>query len=580
MNSLLKLFSGFLLLSAMSSFSQSSDSLKFESHYQQALKEYRTSKYQNAINGWRRASQFSKKEYDRARCLTNIGACYKLLGKYDSAFHSYSQAKDILVRIDSTKLLGRLNNNLGTLCLNTGAYQKAQEHLLQALELKKQSNDVKGIGSTLLNLGEVQLRLENWQRAKEYYLESLEVREAIPDTFGIASCHINLGILQKKQGEFKNAQAHYDTVLNLCKAGFGNHKKVLLTAFENIGSLNLEQEESEKAFLAYNSAFEIAQELNSPQDISHCKNQMALLELNNGNIDKARELALEAYNIAKRINSSGGIRDFSHTLSEIHQAQNNAEQGLKWLKIHRQFKDSVLTLDKIRQIQGLEYEHQTSILKKDNQLKNEQLKGEKERARNANWRAFFLGVFVLLLAGFLFFVNRTKKQLSQKNKLIHQYQKRFVEPLERSIKVKTLDEEETKVEELLLKNIVFMERGGTGKQSFALIGKIREKIGKNSFLVYASSGRKYVKKISTTNSLDTFLKDSSFSRVNTGLIINLHFIQENSEKQLEASFKSWNRENRRFENIEVILPLAKTGKFKLQFLSDFKDFKNKQPFFS
>lgn len=396
---------------------QQNDSISYKNHYKIAINYYKSSEYNKAIDEWNTAIKCTNSKYDKSKCLINAGVCYKLLSKYDSAFYCYSKARDVAIAIDSVKLLGKINNNLGVLSLRTGAYNKAQEHLLLALKYKKEENNIKAIGSTLLNLGEVQLRLNNWDKAEDYYLQSLQLREQVADTFGITSCCINLGIVNKRRGHYIKAKRYYDDALKYCDASTRNMDDIRLIVYENMGELSTKKGNFEKAIFLYNIALELANKINSLFDIAHCKNEIALVKLEQGLPHAALKLSKESFLIAENANIFEKKESYSYTISKAYEKLGNYKKAIKWSRKHEIYKDSILTIDKIREVQGMEYEYQTQqketkILKLSNQ--NNEQKAQLAQSRLINISGASV---LLLLSGLgLFFWHKKKQQ--QKLKLL------------------------------------------------------------------------------------------------------------------------------------------------------------------
>ncbi len=396
------------------SFGQEYEPEEFERYYSQAIKDYRASRYNDAIKGWSQAIKVCNSEYERSKSFINIGVCYKLISKYDSAFYFYEKAESILIKLDSTKLLGNVYNNLGTLCLSSGAYKKAQDHLLKALKYKRKEKNFKKIGSTLLNLGELQFKLNNSDAAKDYYLQSLKVRISGADSLGIASCYINLGILEKNMEHFDDAMNYYNKVVQLCQSGFDNDNSMLVIAYENIGELYAVENNLEKAMSYFVLALEKSQNIESQFDIAYCKNEIALIKLQEGDLLSSLDLALDAFNIAKDADILEGKMNYSNSLSMIFENQYDFENAIKWARMHEEYKDSLLNKDKITEIQGLEYEYQTQQKEAEIQkLTIANQKKELETQQQYQYIQWGLAGFVLLLGGSLFVSYRNQKRQKQ-----------------------------------------------------------------------------------------------------------------------------------------------------------------------
>ncbi len=384
----------------------------FELHYKKAIDNYRYSQYKEAIKEWQKAYDVTSSKYNKAKCLMNIAIGFKKIDLYDSAFVYNEKAGIILKDIDSLRLLGNLENNLGTLYLKTGAYHKAITHLLTALDIKKRTKNLKGAGSTLLNLGEVELRLDNLDKAQKYYLESLKIREQIKDTAGIASCYIDLGILEKRKANYDKAYKYYQNVLDLCQNNFRQSDRYKLIALENTGELKVVQGEPDMALPYFTEALSIANNINSLYDVSYCENEIAKIKLENNQLNAALKLAQNSYNTAKKINNLENLEQSTLLLSQIYERLGPSKKALNLLKEYQIYKDSLFDVSKVKQIQELESKYQTQqkeaqILK----LSNENIKKEAALAKTRFIMYAVGGTSVFLLGlGFLFWQRRRQQQ--------------------------------------------------------------------------------------------------------------------------------------------------------------------------
>lgn len=550
------------------------DSIAFEKEYSKALSHYRSSEYDSAVICWLKSENYAERRnitYDRAKCFSNIGTCYKLQAKYDSAFMYFDKGIKLIEPLDSLKLLGQLNNNIGTACLETGTFENAQKHFIKALNYKKKANDEKGMGSTLLNLGEVQLRLKNYSSARAYYNQSLKIRKAYQDTFGIASCYLNLGILHKNAEEFQESKSYYDQILKLCEEEFGRSQIIKLVTLENFGSLYFAQGDLDTALKFYNMGEVLAKKLDSPSDIAFCNHEKALLHLENKEPLKAKPLVEHAYSIAKEQGYLEGEVLYSKTVSLVYNALNKYQEAFDWMELHIKLNDSILNIEKINHINSLEYQYQSTLLKKENeiqtqQIKTEQIEKEKEKMKTSRviWIATLLGTLLLIVIFFMLRLKNRKNQIKKKNIKLNDeidqrkyYQQRFYETAGQKLSVAN---KHSKREELDLKDIIL----------------IRKHTGSNLANIYTTGGNIYTKPISINTILKKELKDSFFTRVNKSELVNLHYIKSIEEDTIVVELKSFNTDKEKFELRVERLKLFKQGQILDDFLSNYSQFSKKK----
>lgn len=410
------LLSIFILYISLTLKAQNNSPVDFKENYKKAIKKFKASEYQNAIKAWKEASRHGI-QYDKARCYVNIGVSYKRLSNYDSAFFHYNKAKNILTLLDSLRVLSNVYNNLGTLHLRTGNYEKAENNFLLSLKIKEKRKDTLKIGSTLLNLGEVQLRLKNFNKAKEYYSKSLNLRLKVKDTFGIVSCYINLGILEKKQFFYKEALTYYNQALKFCNLGFNNMENLKLRVYQNIGSLLFTQKKNDSAILYYEKALLLSKKVGDKLDIAFCKNEIARIKIQKKSFNSAKKLALEAFQTSNELNILEDMQLFSLTIFEAFEGLKDYKKANIWLKKHIKIKDSILNIDRIKNIQNLEFKYETQqkenkILKQENDLQKKEISLQESKTKT---NIAFSGILIILSLGGTYILTRNK---NEKNKLL------------------------------------------------------------------------------------------------------------------------------------------------------------------
>lgn len=389
---------------------EQNDSILYYDHYKKGIKYYHSCNYKLAIKEFKKASLYTHSTYYKAKCINNEGVCYKNISNFDSAFTCYFKANKFLTDIDSLQETAKSYNNLGNLYLSTGDYYSALQNFLLSLKIKREYNDSLHIGSTLLNMGEVQLRLNNLQKAKEYYIESLKIRKKTKDTIGISSCYVNLGILQKRNSNFSEAMNYFNMALNLCNIGFCGEKHIRLIAMENIGELYNQLDQKDKALSIFKTCLLFAKDLNSIDDITYCKNEIANIIIQKGEYNTALKYAKEAFVTAKNTNNFEVLDDYSLTISYIYEKKGNTKDALVWYKKHDFYKDSILTIQKARSIQSLEFKYKTQ--QKENEilkLQNENILKESQLAKS-KYTVYGVVGLLLLIVGIGYFLWAKQKQ--------------------------------------------------------------------------------------------------------------------------------------------------------------------------
>ncbi|MCU0428179.1 MAG: tetratricopeptide repeat protein [Candidatus Kapabacteria bacterium] len=323
-------------------------------------------------------------------------------------------------------------------------YAEAMDYVTQANNIFETLRDTAGIASTLHATGNVYLEQANYDDALRVFLSALSYREQIGDKRGMSNTLNNLGILYKQQGKFDDALKYYQQSLTLAQQM--QRPSALATAFNNIGllyqelnrydsaeyyirrSLAIEETigrkqgitmsihslgvlyglrgKNDSALILLWRALALKRETKEQQSIVQTLNELSVVQLRTHDYIGAISSASEAFATAQQINTKADIKTAAEHLADAYKAQGKFADALRYRELAMQYRDSVFSEEKERQMSRLETKYQ---------LSKKQMENEALRRNNAAQERFItlvvVACFVALAFLFYFVYANNRKKL-------------------------------------------------------------------------------------------------------------------------------------------------------------------------
>jgi signal transduction histidine kinase len=141
------------------------------------------------------------------------------------------------------------------------------------------------------------------------------------------------------------------------------------------------------------------------------------------NNSKAKEYFNRAYRKAEKQGNIRVLMEISESLYSIYKSEGNYRQSLIYLEKHQGFKDSILNIEKVKEIDRLEAKYETKqkeqqidLLEKQNRVKELKIsKQREEKARKQLQALVLFGIagLAIALAIFLAYQNKRKKRINR-----------------------------------------------------------------------------------------------------------------------------------------------------------------------
>ena len=319
-----------------------------------------------------------------ADALDLMGLITSSQGNYVIAIRSFNEALQIVENKECEKNIWNISK-----FTNNGTPEFARLSMLGTIQ-----SDVAGVYSTT----------GNYDKQQSIIQDCIKTANRINDNTLLSQAFRNLGAQFFRENKLDSALTYYRKSLHysdLC-----GYKKYRSNTYNLIGRIYLRQKSYELALENFLNALRSGKEQNNNSSIGETYVLMSNYYNKTGNNDSA--LYYAKLGLAKSQNT-GQVRDIIqayNSLADIYKAQDRPDSALVYLQLANTSKDSLLSLEKIRQLQNIGF---------DEQLRLQELEKESLQTKS-KIRIYTLlsGLGILLIVAVLLFRNNRQKQKSNK----------------------------------------------------------------------------------------------------------------------------------------------------------------------
>jgi two-component system NtrC family sensor kinase len=332
------------------------------------------------------------------------------LGKFlidvnnDSSMAHAQKAYLLSLQVKSKNYEAQSLDFMGAVALRRGNTDQALEFLLEALKLFESFNDSTFLIVTNRNLGGVYKSQNDTTKAREYYSNALKIRPRIDnDSLFYSWVLMDLGDLFLRMNKPDSALYYTNQSLDLtAKLSIKYRKKYLPIALNTIGRIYETTGKYNEALAKYKQAVNVAFENYNLQAAGDNYMAIAFLFRRGLNIDSGLYYAKQAFIIARQVNNPQAIELSSGYLKDYFKDKNFLDSAFIYQEIMSTAKDSLLSLEKIRQIQNLSF---------NEQMQRQETQREREQLQNKiKMYSLLFGLVFFLAMAFILWRNNMQKQ--------------------------------------------------------------------------------------------------------------------------------------------------------------------------
>ncbi len=362
------------------------------------------------------AEQVDKPIY-KSYALNILGNIQYKQGRYKKALTSYKAALKIAENLKKNRQIGIANQNISKLYTRTGNYPKAVAHAIKAIERFDQLKDTTNTLITKANLVSLYMRQKKYEKIDKLHQEMLSYHLAIKDTAGMSKVYESMGISKFYEEKYTEAKQLYEKSLALSLAI--NDQLSAAISYGNIAEIYDIKGDYAKALEFYFKALAIEQKLNYKSGIIFLYQGIG----NTYSKTKNSTMSIKYYNksldLAKQIGENSMLATLLKSLREAYLRRGDYKNAYLYNNQYHAIKDSLLDIEKTREIQELESSYalhrateENTFLRKQELLNQEQLKTE---------RYISYALLILLIIGTLvdiyMLINKQKLKLSYNKEL-------------------------------------------------------------------------------------------------------------------------------------------------------------------
>ena len=271
--------------------------------YYKALIYAKKDDYINAVSGYEKSKALFSQLRDTlgvAKVNNSIGLIEIKRGNYAKGLQFSLIAIKELEKRHLVHDLRLAYSSLADAYYNINAYDKAIEFYLKALDVQEQLNDAKGTNRSNSQLAELYSFKKEHRKAIEYYEKVLANKETNTDSVR-ARVFPKLGGEYLKFNDYDKAAGYLVKGLNLNRRRNG-YKEGLLTALNNLGDLNLQQNRLILAEQQLLEAGTIAKNIDNKTELLKHYKLMKSLDSTKKRFDRAFVWQRQYYDLKNKLN--------------------------------------------------------------------------------------------------------------------------------------------------------------------------------------------------------------------------------------------------------------------------------------
>ena len=368
-------------------------------------------------------------EYEQGVAHFFLGHIDDAIDKVSSAHYTFSAAADLRWQSKSLNILGILYGS-------QGRYDESLQAMMDALDIAQQLEDVITEMALYNNIALTFNGLEKYQQALDTYQKTLRLAQRHQEKSSEALAWINLGFVYKDLEQLEQAKKHFKK--GLTQAFTLDNKPLSVRALSGLSNLARLENNPPLTIEYANRALSISSQLGDMTVAPGPKANLAWAHLQQGELDKALTLAEENLNAAREKGEKAQLLKILALLSDIHDARQEPEQALSYLRQHLEVKDLMFNDRSDKNIARLraQFELEQKDLKieklaSEKRLKEVELEVQKALQQNLiekkqlQRNIIIVGLISLFAIVFFAYTRRTQRQ--QNIALTHKVQQRTEE---------------------------------------------------------------------------------------------------------------------------------------------------------
>ncbi len=383
-------------------------------------------------------SNFSAAQFYQYKCLllaekTNdknlmskaynlAGAICFSIGNYSEAIKQYNNRLIISQQEKDTNGILQGYFNISLVYNTKGEYRKAVEVNYKALELAEKTKDTINLMAVYEGLGSSYYELDDTERAVSFLNKAYRFSIVKKEEYEQAGILIDIGNIYQKEKEYYRSIYYYNKAIELTNKN--GDKRRLSIATSNKAKSLVAVKQRETALVLYNNALKINLEINYTKGVSDVLANKAECLMEMEKYSEAEKLAIQARDIAIKINAPKEEYACYTLLEKIYLGLNNTEKAYQNYKLFVALHNSVEDNAQIKTISGIEFSYEKEKTIREQKFKDAEAAAEVKKQKQIRNIILIGGIAMLILLIFIlriyFQTRKANNEIDKQNKTIEE----------------------------------------------------------------------------------------------------------------------------------------------------------------
>ena len=292
--------------------------LKANVHYKMGIIAFYRSNFSAALTEYNKSLRIYTETEDKkgiSTVLNTIGVVLIEQGSTSQGVSQFNRAKKIAISENLKDLTAKINMNLGNAFTIRGMWKEAKnsyEEVLTALG-NRQANSNRA--QILHNLAIVDTAVGKLDEALEYIKKSIDYSKSVNNPHMKALFYLAESVIYCKQGDYASATALATTAFQLF-SDMGDRLSIA-DVYKVFGIINRDSKRYDTAMSYFENSKRINEDHNNSLNLGETLLEMALLQKEMGDIDRASESIQTAMKAFKRIEAEARIENAKEILTSL-----------------------------------------------------------------------------------------------------------------------------------------------------------------------------------------------------------------------------------------------------------------------
>ncbi len=289
---------------------------------------------------------------------TNLGLSSFATGDYDMSLSYFNKGIEVAQKIENKERITTINTCIADVYIQRGDYKKGIQLLYDSLMHYEQKDDQYQLASIYLRIGDAFYQLSEIEAAEEHYQKALKLSEELAEIRLNAGAQLGLGKIDIKQKKYAESISHLTT-------SFDGYTQVddikgIFMYYNQMAEISMQQGETEKALDWMNTVIEKEEELNRFKEIAiESYTRLGDIHIDLAHYEEAISFFKKSLTKSLATNSRKKIKENYYGLSLCYEKLDKSTESLAYYKKYTQLKDSLYSIDKIKEISQIQTKYDT-----------------------------------------------------------------------------------------------------------------------------------------------------------------------------------------------------------------------------